>query len=237
MTYILANVPAPLSSLASRESILSQNAELRYLLDRCCTQMQKDHALKKLMDKENGRLRKRLYDKTNKHAKKVSSGFARHMTSEESLDALAREEWASEMKEVFKDRVWKARRDAYEKYVREMAAEQKRQGKRRESGKRLKKNRKGAEKDEERQRKEIQRFREKEERQRRAEREKALKAAAKLQKVAEAAAKRAAKEASVRPRQNTHKQNKDQEVPNPTVESNVDGNEGPVLARQRPRPR
>ena len=63
-----------------------------------------------------------------------------------------------------------------------------------------------------------------------------MKAAAKLQKVAEAAAKRAAKEASVRP-QNTHKQNKDQEVPNPTVESNVDGNEGPVLARQRPRPR
>ena len=31
--------------------------------------------------------------------------------------------------------------------------------------------------------------------------------------------------------------NKDQEVPNPTVESNVDGNEGPVLVRQRPRPR
>ena len=200
--------------------------------------MQKDHALKKLMDKENGRLGKRLYDKTNKHAKKVSSGFARHMSSEESLDALAREEWASEMKEVFKDRVWKARRDAYEKYVREMAAEQKRQEKEAERvRKEAEKNRKEAEKDEERQRKEIQRFREKEERQRRAEREKALKAAAKLQKVAEAAAKRAAKEASVRPRQNTHKQNKDQEVPNPTVESNVDGNEGPVLARQRPRPR
>ena len=51
------------------------------------------------------------------------------LTSEESLNALAREEWASEMKEVFKDRVWKARRDAYEKYVREMAAEQKRQEK------------------------------------------------------------------------------------------------------------
>ena len=126
---ILANVPSPLSSLACRESILLQYAELQYLLDCCCTQMHKDYAPKKLMDKENGHLQKRLYDKTNKHRKKVSSGFTQHMTSEKSLDALARDEWASEMKEVFKDQVWKAWRDAYEKYVREMVAEQKQQEK------------------------------------------------------------------------------------------------------------
>ena len=47
------------------------------------------------------------------------------MTSEESLDALAREEWGSAMKIVFKDRIFKAWRDAYEKYCRNMAAEDK----------------------------------------------------------------------------------------------------------------
>ena len=75
LKYILTNVPSPLSSLASHESILSQNVELQYLLDHCCTQMQKDYMLKKLMDKENGHLWKRPYDKMNKHGKKVSSGF------------------------------------------------------------------------------------------------------------------------------------------------------------------
>ena len=86
------------------------------------------------------------------------------------------EEWASKIKEVFKDSVWKMWRDVYEKYVR--------------NGRRRKwRVWKEVEKDKERQRKEIQRFREQEEHQRQAESEKALKAAAKLQKVAEAAAK------------------------------------------------
>jgi len=47
------------------------------------------------------------------------------MTSEENLDALARDAWASEMKEVFKERVFKTRRDAYEKYCRVLVAEEK----------------------------------------------------------------------------------------------------------------
>ena len=59
----------------------------------------------------------------------------------------------------------------------------------------------------------------------------------KLQKVAEAAAKRVAKAASIHPRQNAHQKNNDQEVPDPTIESNVDGSKGPILARERPRPR
>ena len=64
-----------------------------------------------------------------------------------------------------------------------------------------------------------------------------MKAAAKLQKVAEAVAKRVAKAASIHPCQNAHQKNNDQEVPDPTIKSNVDGNEGPILARERPRPR
>ena len=47
------------------------------------------------------------------------------MTSEESLDGLAREEWGSAMKIVFKDRIFKARRDAYKKYCRNMVTEDK----------------------------------------------------------------------------------------------------------------
>ena len=39
------------------------------------------------------------------------------------MDALAREEWALAMKEVFKDRIFKARRDAYEKHCKTLAAE------------------------------------------------------------------------------------------------------------------
>ena len=84
-----------------------------------------DYALKKLMEKENGRLHKRLFDKSSKKKSKFAQGFARHMTSEESLDALVKEEWAVGMKEVFKERVFKQRRDAYEKYCRELVAEEK----------------------------------------------------------------------------------------------------------------
>ena len=47
------------------------------------------------------------------------------MTSEESLDALVKEEWAAGMKEVFKEQVFKQRRDAYEKYCHKLAAEEK----------------------------------------------------------------------------------------------------------------
>ena len=73
------------------------------------------------------------------------------MTSEESLDALAREEWASAMKIVFKDRIFKAWRDAYEKYCRNMAAEDKAQEKEAEKArKEAEKAQKEAEKSEER---------------------------------------------------------------------------------------
>jgi hypothetical protein len=64
------------------------------------------------MDTENERLLKRLFETSKKHTKKLTSGFARHMTGEECLDALAKQEWASAMKEVFKDSVFKARKDA-----------------------------------------------------------------------------------------------------------------------------
>ena len=73
--YILKHLPPELSGRASCEDHMAQNAKLCYLLDRCCYQMQKDFALKKLMDTENEQLRKRLFEKSKKHTKKLTSGL------------------------------------------------------------------------------------------------------------------------------------------------------------------
>lgn len=107
------------------------------------------------------------------------------MTSDEILDALARDDWVSAMKEVLKEPVWKARRKAYERHCRDEKAR----------AKEAERARKEAEKVEERQRKDMAKLRELEARKRERERTKALRDAAKLSKVAEAAAARAAKTA------------------------------------------
>lgn len=121
--FILKELPPLLSELASLAAFEAQNLKLRYLLD-ACFQMEKDYALKVLMDKENGRLRKKLFDKSKKKGKKTT-GYARHMTSDEVLDALVQVEWAAAMKEVFKEHVWRLRKQAYEKYFRDLVAEEK----------------------------------------------------------------------------------------------------------------
>jgi hypothetical protein len=211
---------------------MAQIAELRYLLDRSCFQMQRDYALKKLMDKENERLRKRLYEKTNKRTKKQTSGLSRHMTSEESLDALAREEWALAMKEVFKDRIFKARRDAYEKHCKTLAAEVKMREKEAERAE------KDAERNEVRRRKEIDKFRLQEERKRKREREKALRDVAKLQKAAAAAAAKADKAST---RQRTVRAARQRHVAVEPVADPPESDEVPmdagVVVQERPRPR
>ena len=70
-----------------------------------------------------------MFDKSLKKKSKFTQGFAQHMTSEESLNVSTKEEWAVGMKEVFKERVSKQRRDAYEKYCHELVAEEKAQEK------------------------------------------------------------------------------------------------------------
>jgi hypothetical protein len=54
------------------------------------------------MDKENEHFHKILFKKSKKPTKKVSSGHPQHMTAKETLDELARADWAAAMKEVFK---------------------------------------------------------------------------------------------------------------------------------------
>ena len=101
--YVLKNLPPKLPPFASQDALANQNAELHYLLDQSCYQMQCDYTLKKLMEKENGCLHKWLFDKSLKKKSKFTQGFAQHMTSEESLNALVKKEWAAGMKEVFKE--------------------------------------------------------------------------------------------------------------------------------------
>ncbi|KAF7975702.1 hypothetical protein HWV62_8649 [Athelia sp. TMB] len=122
--FILKELPLLLSELASCAAFEAQNLKLRYLLDRACLQIEKNHVLKVLMYQENGRLCKKLFDKSKKKRKKTM-GYAHHMTSDEVLDALARDEWAAAMKEVFKERVWQLWKQAYEKYCRDLVAEEK----------------------------------------------------------------------------------------------------------------
>jgi hypothetical protein len=50
----LQKLPPQLPPTASHEEFATQNQELHYLPDRACFQMEKDYALKVLMDKENG---------------------------------------------------------------------------------------------------------------------------------------------------------------------------------------
>ncbi|KAF7971789.1 hypothetical protein HWV62_19919 [Athelia sp. TMB] len=181
--FILKEVPKPLSELASRAALAAQNLHLRYLLDRACFQMEKDYAIKVLMDKENGRLRKKLFDKSAKKGKKTT-GYARHMTSDEVLDALAREEWASAMKEVFKERVWRLRKQAYERYCRDMVAQEK------AKLKEVERVRKDGEREEERRLKDLEKVQAQEARKRESNRKKAMRDEAKRRKAADMAAER-----------------------------------------------
>ena len=52
--YVLKNLPPKLPLFASQDVLTDQNAELCYLLDWSCYQMQHDCTLKKLMERENG---------------------------------------------------------------------------------------------------------------------------------------------------------------------------------------
>ena len=120
--YDITGLPFPPTSRITRDELLEQNRHLQELLDKACFQMERDHALKKLMEKENENLWHRLFHKTNKPKKKLASGNARHMTGNEHLQALARDEWEAKMKELLKNDIFKQRRVAYDRYCREQAA-------------------------------------------------------------------------------------------------------------------
>jgi len=96
----ISDLPAPLHPHATRRDILAQNATLRVLLQRSLEQHQRDHALKILMDEENGILRAQL----NRRKKKAINKFnlnVRHLTADDAIDQIARAEWARNFRAVW----------------------------------------------------------------------------------------------------------------------------------------
>jgi hypothetical protein len=68
--------------------------------------LEQDFAQMKLMELENGRLRKCAFEKTGwKGQNMPTSGCAHHMTGAENLDWLAHHDWESLMKDIFKEAV------------------------------------------------------------------------------------------------------------------------------------
>ena len=66
--------------------------------------LEEDYGQMKLMDLENKRLRKKVFEKgKQKNQGRLTSGHAQHMTAAENMDFLACQDWESRMKDVFKE--------------------------------------------------------------------------------------------------------------------------------------
>ena len=96
-------VPPPLCHTASRSDLYAENKILREIIKKAGFALEHDYAQMKLMDLENERLRKRAFARDQQKLKKhYTTNHARHMTAEENLELLAREEWERKMKVVYK---------------------------------------------------------------------------------------------------------------------------------------
>jgi len=97
-------VPPPLPGTLSRQALRAENRMLRDIIFQAGIALEEDYAQMKLMDLENERLRKQAFEKVKRKGQnKLASGRARHMTATENLDFLARQDWESLMKDVFKE--------------------------------------------------------------------------------------------------------------------------------------
>jgi hypothetical protein len=77
---------------------------LRDIIAQAGVALEQDFAQMKLMELENERLRKCAFEKQGRKRQNMpTSGRARHMTAAENLDWLARHDWESLMKDVFKE--------------------------------------------------------------------------------------------------------------------------------------
>ncbi|KAK0461869.1 uncharacterized protein EV420DRAFT_1477588 [Desarmillaria tabescens] len=216
---------------ASRSALLRENAELRKLMEMAAFQMEKDYTQKVLMDQENERIRGRLFQKINKPLKKQSNAYARHMTSEESLQQLAEEDWKAKMKIMFTSHEWKEWKTKCATKRKEMALEEKEKEKeagraeraalkeKRANKKAEEKTRKAEEKAEQEREKAMEKERKalarthamqkKKQVQERAKMEKAIRSLAAKEAKAAAAAKLAMKKTRLRSRKQTHTDNEE----------------------------
>jgi hypothetical protein len=102
--YIIP-LPPVLHHTATRPDLRHENHMLRDKLHLAEVQLEKDFTQMKLMDSENGRLRKRAFAKEKKKTEKreTTQAHARLMTGAENLDALAEKDFMKNWKEVTKE--------------------------------------------------------------------------------------------------------------------------------------
>jgi hypothetical protein len=97
-------VPDPLPGTASHHTLREENSMLRDIIAQAGITLEQDFAQMKLMELENERLRKRAFEKKGRKKQNMhTAGLARHMTAAENLDWLARHDWESLMKDLFKE--------------------------------------------------------------------------------------------------------------------------------------
>jgi hypothetical protein len=130
--YIIPLPPA-LPHTATRQDLRHENQMLRETLRLAEVQLEKDFTQMKLMDSENGRLRKRAYAKEKRKAGKreTTLAHARLMTGAENLDALAENDFRKLWKEVAKEMrpIFKRRQKNIADHYRKIADERKKAAK------------------------------------------------------------------------------------------------------------
>ncbi|KAH9913168.1 uncharacterized protein B0H18DRAFT_960572 [Fomitopsis serialis] len=138
VSFIFTGIPRRLPPTASRTALLTQNDELHVVAAACIEQVQRDHALLKLKDRENRTLREQLHSRAlqagkgkkrtkGRRRRAGKTGHPRHMTGEENLNQLARQDAEGKMQDLFKEaRVeFKERRQAITQEEREVALQRK----------------------------------------------------------------------------------------------------------------
>ena len=116
--FKLADYP-PRPAWVANDALIKENDRLRALLADAQYQMERDYALKVLMNEENGRLRERLFNKSKKKPKAIVNSLPRHLTGESALYELAKNDWLQAMKDVWKEPVFRQRKKAIEQQMRE----------------------------------------------------------------------------------------------------------------------
>lgn len=159
--YEIVGLPAISLWNASKEDIQNENMRLRELLEQATFTMQRDYTLKKLMERENKHLWRRLYKKDNKPATKYDTSGERHLTSDKNLIKLGFHEWKVAIKGVFASEEFKALKktpDEDEIWKRTEMEEREREKERKKAEQAEKKRQKQVEQDERKKEKEIRKI-------------------------------------------------------------------------------
>ncbi|KAF5345481.1 hypothetical protein D9756_011375 [Leucocoprinus leucothites] len=102
--FAISGMPPPLGPKASYNNLHSQNDHLRLLLEWSRIKLKKAYAIQKLMERENEWLHMVAFHKDKSKKKKTYSSLeAHHMTSEETMDELAKMEFMTKWKDVMKE--------------------------------------------------------------------------------------------------------------------------------------